>query len=153
MARKKPEIPNDLVGIAGVHYVAFELSRRKVVVLPTTRNTAGYDIIAVSSDGTRHANIQVKTAQRRPNFWPMPHSGKIPNGQHDYFVLVRGIKKNPIECFFVTGKEARSEVRRVENRQRAKSGKVTFPCIYVAGKYALKAARERWKSACEKWTI
>src|SRR2546427_8373954 len=102
--RKRPEIPSNLVGIAGVHYVAFELSRRKVTVLSTTRNTKGYDIIAVSSDGRRHANIQVKAAQKKPNFWPMPGSWTIAKGPNDSFGLVRGIaaKATEPQCFLVT---------------------------------------------------
>jgi hypothetical protein len=67
-SRKKPDIPNDLVGIAGVHYVAFELSRRKMIALPTTRNTKGYDIVVVSSDTPRHANIQVNPHRGVPTF-------------------------------------------------------------------------------------
>lgn len=62
-------LPNDLVGIAGVHYVAFELSRRGLVVLPTTRNTRGYDMVAIRPDGSRQASIQVKAAQKRPSFF------------------------------------------------------------------------------------
>jgi hypothetical protein len=44
-------VSNALVGIAGVHYVAAELSRRGLIALPTIRNTAGYDIIVAT-----HAN-------------------------------------------------------------------------------------------------
>ncbi len=44
---RKGRLDNDLVGIAGVHYIAFELSRRGLVVLPATRNTRGYDMVAI----------------------------------------------------------------------------------------------------------
>jgi hypothetical protein len=51
-----------LIGAAGVFHVAAELSLRNMIALPTIRNTAGYDLIATSLDGTSHANIQVKTS-------------------------------------------------------------------------------------------
>lgn len=53
---------NALIGIAGVHYVVSELSRRGLIALPTIRNTQSYDFIAATRDGTRHANIQVKAS-------------------------------------------------------------------------------------------
>jgi hypothetical protein len=75
-------VASGLIGIAGVHYLAAELSRRGLVALPTIRNTAGYDIIVARADGTKHANIQVKTSQRKASFWMMlrPTSGFRPAG-------------------------------------------------------------------------
>jgi len=142
-----------LVGIAGVHYVAFELSRRGIVALPTVRNTVGYDILAIGQTGTKQANLQVKTAQRRPNFWPMPTWKKVRHGKHDVYVLVRGlVSGDPPECFMVTGREARRAVKRIEDDQR-KSGRRIFPCIHVTGKHAPRGAEERWKKAWEKWRL
>lgn len=153
--RRKPKIPAGLVGIAGVHYIAFELSRRKMIVLPTTRNTAGYDIIAVNKRGDRHANIQVKAAQRHPNFWPMPRSTKIPHGPNDFFVLVQGIGDagTEIECFLVKGREARRGVKKVEGLQRRRRGKPNFPAIHLKGKKALAGAETRWRNAWSSWKI
>ncbi len=37
-----------LIGIAGVHHVVSELSRRGLVALPTTRNIAGYDVVVAT---------------------------------------------------------------------------------------------------------
>ena len=56
---------NALIGIAGVHHVVSELSRRGLVALPTVKNTAAYDIVALNVEGTWHANIQVKTSSTR----------------------------------------------------------------------------------------
>ena len=55
-----------LIGAAGVFYVAAELSLRGMIALPTIRNTAGYDIIVTNRDGSKHANIQVKTSGQQP---------------------------------------------------------------------------------------
>lgn len=153
MVMKAKRIRNDLVGTAGVHYVAFELSRRGVVALPTIRNTPGYDIIAIGRSGKKHANLQIKTAQKRPTFWPMPTWKKIHRGKHDYYVLVRGlVDKRPVECFMVTGKEAGAAVKRIESFQ-SKSGQKRFPCIYVTGKHPKAGAEQRWKKTWDNWML
>jgi len=150
---KSKKISNDLAGAAGVHYACFELSRRGLVVLPTIRNTPGYDILAISPDGRRHWNLQVKTGQRRPSFWLMPTWKKIRHGEHDCYVLVRGLlDEDPPECFLVRGKEARMAVKRIQDDQR-KNGRKNFPCIYVKGKHAPKGAEERWSKAWGTWRV
>lgn len=55
MEKSSSKVPNDLIGIAGVHYVVSELSRRGLIALPTIRNTAGIDIIVSKPDATAQA--------------------------------------------------------------------------------------------------
>ncbi len=38
------KLRNDLIGVAGVHFVVSELTLRGLIALPTIRNTAGIDI-------------------------------------------------------------------------------------------------------------
>src|SRR5438045_3779537 len=98
-------VSNALVGIAGVHYVAAELSRRGLIALPTIRNTAGYDIIVATPDGKGHANIQVKTSLKEAKFWPMPPSKKVCCMGNDYYVLVRWIEREKrFEGFMLKGR-------------------------------------------------
>jgi hypothetical protein len=79
-----------LIGAAGVFYVAAEISQRGMIALPTIRNTAGYDLIATSRDGLRHANIQVKTSGQRPRFWPIcQRPDGVKDGPEDFYILVR----------------------------------------------------------------
>jgi hypothetical protein len=110
---KYDRIPNDLIGAAGVHYVAFELSRRGMIALPTIRNTAGYDIIATTPDGKRHANLQVKTVLRKPGFWPVGKLEQIRTGDNDYYVFVRNVgpaQSGVPEVFILTGKEVAEQL-------------------------------------------
>ena len=149
-------VPSDLVGIAGVHYVAAELSRRGLVALPTVRNTAGYDIIVATVDGTKHANIQVKTSQKRVAFWPMPASEKVRAKANDYYVLVRWLpKEKKFEGFMLSGKGAKAAVSGVEKSQDKNilCGKrqKRFPCIHVDGKY--QGFSKRWKQNWEEFTL
>ncbi len=44
------KLPNDLIGVTGVHFVAFKLSLRGLIVLPTIRNTAGIDFVFLRYD-------------------------------------------------------------------------------------------------------
>ena len=91
---KKTAVPNALVGIAGVHYVAAELSRRGLIALPTIRNTAAYDIIVITPDGKKHANIQVKTSlKEKTKFWRMPPAKEVRTMPNDYYVLVRWVER------------------------------------------------------------
>jgi hypothetical protein len=147
---------NALIGIAGVHHVVSELSRRDMVALPTVRNTAAYDIVALNVDGTRHANIQVKTSSKKVSFFPMPPVDKVRDGRNDYYVLLRWLKnERRYDCFLLTGKEARNAVRSAYAYQgvRIRSGtlKKIYPCIYVSKRKELDMAR--WRRAWETWGL
>lgn len=152
---KKTTVPTALVGIAGVHYVAAELSRRGLIALPTIRNTAAYDIIVATPDGKKHANIQVKTSLKEAKFWPMPSSNKVRTMPNDYYVLVRWVEREKrFEAFMVTGAEAQQEVAAEEKRQEEKlkigrHGKTLYSSIPVWGTWARK--EERWKQNWETW--
>ena len=67
------EITKDtaLIGAAGVHFVASELSLRGLIALPTIRNTAGMNIVVMRPGGDWHASIQVKTSRSKVGFWPI----------------------------------------------------------------------------------
>lgn len=142
-----------LIGIAGVHHAVSELSRRGMVALPTIRNTAAYDVVVVTTDGTRHANIQVKTSSKKVGFFRMPPSDRVMAGSHDFYVLLRWDEKvGKYDGMMLTGAEARAEVRLAEAGQQTRitagSRNVLVPCIVIAGAAATKAAlwRERWQS-------
>lgn len=150
----KQKISNALIGIAGVHFVAYHFSRRGLLALPTTRNSQGYDIIVTTPSGLRHANIQVKASQKRVNFWLMPNSSNIRSGSSDYYVLLRWVSAlGSFEGFMLTGFEARSSVRKEELRQkrRGRPQAKIKPSVYL-----LKEKKERieqWKSRWETWVL
>ena len=147
---------NALIGIAGVHYVTSELSRRGLVALPTTRNTAAYDIVVVTPDVTKHANIQVKASSKRVTFFPMPPVERVRSGPRDYYVLVRWIEEeHRFEGFMLTGRRAREAVRssvKFQKRNvRKGSRKVLFPSIYVGPKNEKRAAH--WRDTWQSWKL
>ncbi|MFU8781423.1 MAG: hypothetical protein ACNA71_10435 [Kiritimatiellia bacterium] len=146
----------NLTGIAGVHFVVSELSRRRIVALPTVKNTAAYDIVAVNPEGTRHANIQVKTSSKRVNFFPMPAPEKIRAGNHDIYILLRWIKqKGTYEVFLLTGRQARDAVRKTVDgqRERIQMGlrNREFPALHV-GPPNVELSK-KWMDAWQNWTL
>jgi hypothetical protein len=149
--------PNtSLIGIAGVHYVVSELSRRGVIALPTVKNTAAYDIVAISVRGTKHANIQVKASSKRVTFFPMPPPERIRTGRNDYFVLARWIEsESKYQCYLLSGRQAKAEVHRaIKSQQRtARFGTRVklFPSAHVGPSNA--AAAQRWSKAWAKWKL
>jgi hypothetical protein len=147
---------NNLTGIAGVHFVVSELSRRGIIALPTIKNTAAYDIVAVNPEGTRHANIQVKTSSKRVTFFPMPAPEKIRAGKYDIYVLLRWVEqKATYEVFLLTGRQAREAVTETVDAQRQSirngSRRGEFPALYVGPKN--EAKNKLWMDAWLKWSI
>jgi hypothetical protein len=140
-----------LIGIAGVHHVVSELSRRGLVALPTVRNTAAYDIVALNAEGTRHANIQVKSSSKRVGGFPMPPADRVRTGRNDYYVFARWIEtEGKYQCFLLTGREARKEVDRTTDIKR-KAGRFVMPSVQVGPKNGQEA--ERWRKAWLAWRL
>jgi hypothetical protein len=145
-----------LIGIAGVHYVVSELSRRGLVALPTVKNLAAYDIVVLNTEGTRHANVQVKASSKRVNFFPMPAPEKIRSGPRDIYVLVRWVEKEErYEAFLLTGKQTfhavQVELKYQKTAMRAGTRKVLFPCVCVGLRNAGNATR--WAKAWKNWIL
>jgi hypothetical protein len=144
-----------LIGAAGVFHVAAELSLRNMIALPTIRNTAGYDLIATSLDGTSHANIQVKTSGQRPAFWPICQKVEsVKDGPEDFYVLLRrNIEDDGFEGFMLSGEEMKDELIEYKNYYIAK-GKVA-----TVEKFALCLCLDKDNTAkrtakwIERWKI
>jgi hypothetical protein len=147
---------NALIGIAGVHYVVSELSRRGLIALPTVKNTAAYDIVALNEQGTKHANIQVKASSKKVGFFPMPEPEKVKQGPQDIYVLVRWIAaENNYESFLLTGRQAKLAVEEAIALQveRVRQGKKKrpFSCIYVGSREEKNV--KRWSAAWKSWSL
>lgn len=119
--------------------------------LLTIRNTAAYDIIVATADGKKHANIQVKTSQKKFSFWPMPSSDRVCTKPNDYYVFLRWLRnENKFEGFMLKGTEARTAVatgeRRKWNKGRRLAGKPMLSSLHVnneGARYA-KRRKQRW---------
>src|ERR1035438_668483 len=108
-------IRNDLIGIAGVHFVAYRLSLRGLIALPTIRNTGGIDLLVFDPTTGKESAIQVKTSQKKVCFWPAStysRAFKSPNG---VYVFLRFIAASDNFQAFLERAD-RSEERRVGKR-------------------------------------
>ena len=112
-------VDNSLIGIAGVHYVASELSRRGLVAMPTTRNTAGIDILVAEPDGSSQAVLQVKTSgkvsikEEGRQWWPMPMPDNCLRAADAYYVFVRW--REDLERFEAFMEDAASVAKQVQD--------------------------------------
>ena len=83
------KIKNDLIGAAGVHYVAYRLSLRGLIALPTIRNTAGVDLLVSDPGSGSQAALQIKTSLQRVSFWPTSRHDRCLQGAGAFYVFVR----------------------------------------------------------------
>ena len=134
MPSSHPTIDKALIGAAGVHFVASELSLRGLIALPTIRNTAGTDIIVVSKDGKWHANLQVKTSRNKVSFWPIGKSYEAWNGENNYYVFVRYLKdKERFEVFLESAQYVIKQVNARIAQERVRNLAEWAPCWYLQG--------------------
>ena len=59
MVSKK--LPKQVVGLAGLYYVCYRLAKNGWIVMPTSRNTRGFDIVALSPNLRERITIEVKS--------------------------------------------------------------------------------------------
>ena len=138
-----------LIGAAGVFNVSMELTLRGMIALPTIRNTAGYDIIAATQDGAHHANIQVKTAGKWVDFWPICEKiASVKDGPDDYYIVLRRNRSgDAFECFMLTGDQMKKRLIGEEEWYVAKGRERKFSRCLNFDKEGTDAARfeKQWK--------
>jgi hypothetical protein len=122
------KVPSALIGAAGVHFVVSELSLRGLIALPTTRNTAGVDVLATSLDGSWHANLQVKTSKDKVTFWPIGTNCQSWRGAHNYYVFVRYLKKERrFEAFLESADRVASDAAQAAQESEQRGNKPWAP--------------------------
>lgn len=142
-----------LTGAAGVFYVASVFSMRGMIALPTIRNTAGFDIIVASADGSGHANVQVKTSASRPSFWPICQNiGSVKIASNDFYVLLRRTADGAgFEGFMLSGTEMKSELESylaycAERGQHADK-------FSLCASLGDEGKNSRWRQMWETWRL
>lgn len=120
---RQPRVAGNVFGMAGVFWVASELSRRNWIALPTVRNLKGVDVFATSvrPDGTMLVEIQVKAGQHG-RFFLLGQMKRedIPNRKSLFFIFVRPTSNSPwapLEAFVVPSVNVFNEARQQENKK------------------------------------
>jgi hypothetical protein len=111
VAEATQKLSNDLIGVAGVHFVAFKLSLRGLIVLPTIRNTAGMDLLVNDPRTMGQASLQVKTSMQWVKFWPTSKFDKCLRGPRTFYVFLRyDSQAESFEAFLESGNRVAQQV-------------------------------------------
>ena len=122
------KLDNALIGAAGVHHVASQLSLRGLIALPTIRNAPGVDLVAVTPTGSWHANVQVKTSQYKVSFWPLGKKFREFHGSDNYYVFVRWLpSESSFEAFLETADRVIQDASRAIEASRKRGNKEWSP--------------------------
>jgi hypothetical protein len=97
---------NALTGNAGLHYAAWQLSRRGWHILPTVRNMRGSDLIVTNADETHFFGIQSKALSKRT---AVPLGKSLDTLRSHWWIITVGANDNAPCCYIMT----RAEVKRL----------------------------------------
>jgi hypothetical protein len=138
-------------GVSGVHHVVSELSRRGLIALATSRNTAGVDVVVSDAKGF-HADIQVKTASDKRGYFIL---GKKPVRVYRrfYYAFVRWLKREEhYEVFLAHSSLVRKVAEEFRAREKSKhililGGSYFFVITGTWKKYERRLAKnwKKWK--------
>ena len=148
----KKRINSQLVGAAGVFFVASELSMRGLVALPSIRNVRGADILLADPDGKRFAFLQVKTSKSKVTFWPIGEGAKKWQGPDCYYVFVRRVNGR-FEAFLEKASIVSKEAAVADHMSLERGCKPTFSAWWVTGRYAAEGAEERTRRQWETFSL
>lgn len=140
-------LPNDLRGVAGVHFVVSELTLRGLIALPTIRNTAGIDILVSEPDGSGQASLQVKTSLKKVNFWPTSRHEKCLTDSHSFYIFLRYLPdEEKFEAFLENGDAVAKQVKRNQEDYKKRGLKEFTYWSLPSNDKAIKQLRKRWET-------
>jgi len=122
------ELARSLIGIAGAHFVAGELSQRGYIAALTPRNTKGIDVLVSNHDGSKSVSIQVKTSSAKQrgdytrSWWMEKKDENIFSDNLFYvFVDIKTSNEKP-DYYVVKSKTVAEQVKTTHQKYLAKSG-------------------------------
>jgi len=147
MTRSIVKIPNDLIGVAGVHFIVSKLTLRGLIALPTIRNTAGIDILVSGPDGSAQANLQVKTSLKKVNFWPTSAPERCLNSPNSYCVFLRYLpERESFEVFLENSKNVTRQVNKNLEDYRTRGRKEFTYWSLPSNQKELQRLRRNWET-------
>ncbi len=140
------KLPNDLIGVTGVHFVAFKLSLRGLIVLPTIRNTAGIDLLVNDPRTEAQASLQVKTSMAWVKFWPTPTAQKCLRGRHAFYVFLRYDRSvESFDAFLESGSQVAEQVEANAQDYRERGRKEFSYWKLPQSEEEIEALRQAWR--------
>lgn len=127
-------------GMAGVYYVAAELSKRGLIALVTSRNTKTTDLVAVNDDTGKAANFQIKTngIDTSDSYWLVSEKDKRELPENFIHAFVKLFKEKSPLIYIIPAQIVRENVK----TQKAKTGSVW----YYVEKGDIEEFKEKWDS-------
>jgi hypothetical protein len=135
-----------LTGAAGTFYVAAELSFRGMIALPTVRNTAGADILVSNAEGTRFAQLQVKTASGNAFHWPLSKRFTEWVGRNCWYVFVRR-HQGRFEAFMEKAAKVAEQTVKTTEVSLAAGHKGWADCWHITGKWTADDPKREERTA------
>jgi hypothetical protein len=129
MKNLEKKIPNSLIEIAGGHFVVSQLSLRRLVALPTNRNTRGIDILVSEPEAKGMVVLQVKTSLKKVKFWPTCRPDNCLKGPHSFYVFLRSADEMGFKAFLEGADSAVKQVKKnLEEIKRLKHKEFPYLC-------------------------
>jgi hypothetical protein len=133
-----------LTGVAGVHFVVGELSRRGWIALPTIRNTKGIDVLADSEGNS--ARIQVKS-RTNGRIWMLTKNAEKLVGKNLVYVFVNLRYLDSPEYFVIPSEVVAEYVTRTHKlfleAKGSDSNLRNLPNPY--GEFDLERYKDKWE--------
>ena len=133
-----------MTGMQGVYLVAVELTRRGLVVSPTSRSAFGADLLVTDQKCEKAWSVQVKTNRGRPSFWLLNRHSKETKSNSHIYVLVNLGQKNPRarlkepDFYVVPSRVLATEMRITPPRGRTRS------IFYSIHRDKVKNYKDKW---------
>jgi hypothetical protein len=135
-----------VVGVAGVHFVVGELSRRGWVALPTIRNTEGIDVLAHKE--SKSVEIQVKS-RMNGRVWIVGKNTENLIAKNLFYVFVNLMHLDTPEYFVIPSEVVAEHVARTHKLSVKDGCKDTnprdFPYLAYDLEFDLEAYKDKWE--------
>jgi hypothetical protein len=105
---------SQITGMRGVFLAAAYLSKLGFVVSPTSRNTAGADLLVTDQDCTRAMTVQVKANAKSSSFWLVGKEAVNLVSSTHFYVLVNGCDGDEAEYFVVPSRVVAKRTRKIQ---------------------------------------
>ncbi len=129
---------SQLTGMAGVYYVAAELTMRGLLASPTSRGAHGADLLVADVDCKHTYSVQVKTNRSSFRFWLMSQKCKKMASSSLIYVLVNIKQAGLIEYYIVPSKIV---AKRIRISERSSTRKQTWYSLY---KQEVENFKDKW---------
>lgn len=127
-----------MTGMLGVYLVAAELSRRELIVSPTSRSAAGADLLVTDQDCAKAWSVQVKTNRKKAAFWLVGERAQTLISPSHLYVFVNILGEQRPEFLVIASRDVASRIK---------------PSVSKTGLIWYEFHRAAWPNPGEGWEL